>query len=782
MVALLLAIALGGQQPAVTARVNREAVALGDDVVLTITVEARGSAPVRIIDPDLSGLELRNTRDRTTVAMQGGVPTRVTTRVLTLRTLRAGTVVIGSVRVHQGDEVEETAPLTIAVSAPDAGVSAGLEPRIREVVRRAPPPVLEEDQVAMVVLTSADSVMLGEQVDLVVVAWFPREVRSRLRSPPTLAAPEVRGAWVYQRPAPSGIALSRRVGGGWYDLYVLHEVVFPLTSGRLEVGHAMVSYSLPLSYSFLSRELRHEVQSEPFAVSVAPQPRPRGLSGFQGAAGSGLNFRVDVPPGELRIGEAVRVRAEVQGRGNVALWPEPRLDWPVGLRAYPQEVNVGLASEQGLLGGAKAFHYLVVADSAGTHRVPAPSYVYFDVETRQYVELRAAAIEFVTPSGTGSVAAVQTVPPLMTSTRRALAASLAAALPVWARILILAFPPLVAFAIRHPPRRLWPGRERMRRAPEGPGTSPLARLEREFQELLERLVPDAHMKGGDELANALRAAGIEAPLAAHASRVRDRLRQAVYGPGGSTDPDELAAEVHEVLPALLGGAGKATRSLSAGLALILLCVGLSAIATAQSPERLYEAGAVRIAADSFAARAAEDPLVTAHWYNLGNALNRLGESVRARAAWLRAARLAPRHPAVKRALATSSAPNLASERVTWVAPVTPAEAFGAAAVVWLACWIAIGLKVRARYAALLVALAVLVAAYGAYVTSRYEARVALVLTSGTPMRPAPYGPALATRELDEGDAVRIEREQGAWVLVRQGEARGWLLRSEVVRL
>ncbi len=114
----------------------------------------------------------------------------------------------------------------------------------------------------------------------------------------------------------------------------------------------------------------------------------------------------------------------------------------MGLRAYPQEVNVSLASERGLLGGAKAFHYLVVADSAGTHRVPAPSYVYFDVETRQYVELRAAAIEFVTPTGSGSVAPVQTVPPLMSSTRRALAARLAAALPVWARILMIAFPPL----------------------------------------------------------------------------------------------------------------------------------------------------------------------------------------------------------------------------------------------------------------------------------------------------------------------------------------------------
>ena len=62
-------------------------------------------------------------------------------------------------------------------------------------------------------------------------------------------------------------------------------------------------------------------------------------------------------------------------------------------------------------------------------------------------------------------------------------------------------------------------------------------------------------------------------------------------------------------------------------------------ARAQSAEDLYDAGAFRVAADSFSARAAAGPDVPAHWYNLGNALYRLGDDAGARAAWVRAARL-----------------------------------------------------------------------------------------------------------------------------------------------
>src|SRR2546425_11788771 len=97
--------------------------------------------------------------------------------------------------------------------------------------------------------------------------------------------------------------------------------------------------------------------------------------------------------------------------------------------------------------------------------------------------------------------------------------------------------------------------------------------------------------------------------------------------------------------------------------LCLVVLGAPLVARAQTPsaEALYEAGALRAAADSFAARAAAAPRVAAHWYNLGATLYRAGADGKATAAWTIAARLAPRDPRVRRARGRPPLPGAAGE-------------------------------------------------------------------------------------------------------------------------
>src|SRR5213076_679939 len=165
---------------------------------------------------------------------------------------------------------------------------------------------------------------------------------------------------------------------------------------------------------------------------------------------------------------------------------------------------------------------------------------------------------------------------------------------------------------------------------------------------------DPVARDGDGLARALRAAGVESAVADHVMRLRDRLRAARYGPRGLGDAAELAAELAQVLKVLDAepASGDPRRWL------VAVCVGVFvgaapppglALAQAPSAEALYDIGALRAAADSFAARAAARPGVAAHWYNLGATLYRAGADGKAAAAWAIAARLTPRAPLVRRA-------------------------------------------------------------------------------------------------------------------------------------
>jgi len=759
------------QQPAIRATVDRETVARGDTVVLTIRVTARGNEPVRIGNPELAGLLLVETRETSRVQMVDGVAQRVTERVARLVAVSTGRAVVSGLRVEQGSRIAEAPPVSVTVT-PVAAEPAALDPGVRRLLDRLPPPPSPE-QVVVQLVPSRTAVVLGDQVDLVTVAWFPREIRSRIRAVPGFEGPDVQGAWAYQHAGPAGVALSRRVGERWYDAFVQYQTVFPLRTGTVRVGRARIAYSLPLTYSFLSRELRHVVQSDSVLIEVAPYPASGRPSSFTGAAAGGLALRLAPTTHAMSVGDAATVSVSLEGRGNVALWPEPAIRWPAGLRAYPGEVHVSVARVEGSVRGTKTFTYLLVADSAGTYRVRPPAYGYYDLDARRYVQLAAAPLEIAAQPGPGPAVLRIEPPPLMPADRSRLAFVRRVPPAAWAALGGLPILLLTLGRVRLPSRRPRP--------PVRPDRGELDSLDRRFRRELERVVPLAPWRDGDGLADALRAAGVEATLANHVARVRDRLRQALYGRGGAPDAAELQAEVQEVLRALLGerpGAPRSGAFTRAGLALLLL----PAVARAQdaSPERLYEAGALRAAADSFAARAAREPEVAAHWYNLGNVWYRLGADARAEAAYLKAARLEPRDALIQRACGLVPPPDAWSERLLWVAPVTPEEALAAAAGLWVLGSLLVGFRRWRPIALGALALALAAGGYGASALRRYHQPVAITLTGETPLREAPYGNASAPRRLREGAAVLVERVREGWYLVAHGETRGWVMRGEVL--
>ncbi len=765
MFALALLLFQGGP-PSLSASVDRDRVAVGEEVVLSVRAVSHSVEPLQVTLAPMNGFEVIGRSEQTEVSLGAG-PTRVTTLEVELRALRAGVLPLGPVRARQGQQILQTGALKVTVTAgPGTATAATLSPRVKRILERAPPPS-RGGKAAVSVLASADTVFVGEQVDVVTAAWFPRELRSQLRRPPTLQPPAAEGVWSYPQPVPPGIAASRRVGGTWYDLFVMHQVIFPLVPGQLRITEASLRYSVPVAVQFFSQEEPFTLESRPVTLTVRALPEAGKPAGFSGAVGRGIAIARSVRPAAGRAGEALNVDVAVSGRGNVALWPTPELVWPASVRAYTDKVDDQLATASGVMGGTKTFHELAVPDSVGTLVLPALRYPYFDLDTRSY-RVAAAPATAVSVAEAPEAATARALPPeLITDASAPLAERITTVVPAWLWALVVLLPPALALAQSARARRIV-------RRPRPSGISATG-ADRRLHAALRALVPDVDRYSGPALSSALRAAGIDATTAARVTAAREAYLAARYGPQPEgADASQLARELDELTERL--GATSRRGPRRAALASLLLLTLASGVRAQTNPEQLYHAGALRAAADGFARRARAEPDVPAHWYALGAAQYRLGAEGAATAAWLRAARLAPRAAAVRRALRMVPAPDDESAHREWIAPVTPSELALAALACWLLGW-TFFLRGRGRIGARVVGLvgAALVIGCAAFALADWYREPLAIVADAEPLRLSPHGRAPELASLAAGTAVRPLRQDGGWWLVRAEEARtGWV--------
>src|SRR3989441_2499553 len=438
--------------PDVTARVDRARLGLGEELQLTIRARARGGEAVTLDLPRLNGFLVIGTHELTEVSVGGtGGPVRTLVRELELRAVRAGTLVIGPVRARAGGAQVATTAIAVVVDSTAAAPAAALTPIARALIEGAPVPQ-RNDRVALTIIVPDDTVLAGQQLDVVAAAWFPRELRDRMHRPPLVTLQTPQRVWAYPAVVPFDVTASRQVRGAMMDLFVAHQVVFPLAAGHVVIPPASVEYAVPATFSFFSREDRYTLQSDTVALTVLPLPAAGRSAGDRDVVARGLTLHLSAAPADARVGEPLEITAAVAGVGNVALWPEPAVVWPRGVRAYPAEPDLALAPAGGRVAGRKTFHYLVVPDSAGTFSLPEIRYPYYDFGTGSYAVARTAPLPLVVAPGVEPRAA-RSLPPLERVGEESAADALARAVPPWGWALVLLVPPVIAGLARRRIRR-----------------------------------------------------------------------------------------------------------------------------------------------------------------------------------------------------------------------------------------------------------------------------------------------------------------------------------------
>ena len=122
-------------------------------------------------------------------------------------------------------------------------------------------------------------------------------------------------------------------------------------------------------------------------VTIHVSPLPSGKpAGFSGGVGK-FSLTPSISQTELQTNEAVTIKLDITGAGNMKLLKTPAIDWPEGFEPYDPKVTNNFSTTTAGVSGTKSIEYLAIPRSAGEYTIPAVKFSYFDIEDKAHKTL-----------------------------------------------------------------------------------------------------------------------------------------------------------------------------------------------------------------------------------------------------------------------------------------------------------------------------------------------------------------------------------------------------------
>ncbi|MCI5680940.1 MAG: BatD family protein [Bacteroidales bacterium] len=118
-------------------------------------------------------------------------------------------------------------------------------------------------------------------------------------------------------------------------------------------------------------------------VDALPSGKPAGFSGGVGH----FSLTPQISQTEVQTNDAVTIRIDITGTGNMKLLKTPTIDWPEGFEPYDPKVTNNFKTTPSGVSGTKSIEYLAIPRASGDYTIPAVSFSYFDTQDDTYKTL-----------------------------------------------------------------------------------------------------------------------------------------------------------------------------------------------------------------------------------------------------------------------------------------------------------------------------------------------------------------------------------------------------------
>jgi len=226
-----------------------------------------------------------------------------------------------------------------------------------------------------------------------------------------ISIPNFEGFWSQDIQLPQQISLQRETyNGEIFNVGTLKKtLLFPQQTGNISIGSVKIdcivqqrvrkSQSMFDDFFDSFANVKATIVSDPVSINVMPLPTPP--AAFSGAVGK-FDIRSSITTKNVRENDAITIKLDVTGNGNIKLINPPKITFPADFEVYDPKTNSNFsASDQGLNGNI-SFEYLFLPRFAGTYTIPAVNFVYFDTNSKKYVTKTTEEYQIKVAKGDGS--------------------------------------------------------------------------------------------------------------------------------------------------------------------------------------------------------------------------------------------------------------------------------------------------------------------------------------------------------------------------------------------
>ncbi|HHY83996.1 MAG TPA: protein BatD [Verrucomicrobia bacterium] len=478
---LLLCLPLIAAGATIQASLDRTTIALGERAMLSVRVEGGNSdRPPQV--PAVEGLQIVSTGPPTFLRydINGQSGTMLTYNFVVTPT-QVGEFTIPAITIASEGQQLATQPLKLSVRKPGASATQASGQELAFIRLYAP----------------TNEVYVGQ----VIVAEVQLYLHNVVRDIGNFQVTAFSADGFNKGKTVEGRQSRARVGNSIYTVVPLY---FPLTAikaGDSSLGPLRVSFAAEiinparrdpfdlLGFNTPVEQRQIALEAEGTHVRILPVPSENAPPGFAGAVGV-YSVSMSVSPTNVAVGDPIRVRLQVSGRGALDSLTLPEQPSWKDFKVYPPISRIETADPLGIQ-GTKFFELDVVPEKLEIESLPEFSFAWFDPEQKAFQTYKHPAVPLtVRPAGTAPLLAGDP------GEKRETAPPPRDILPIKQRVgaLAQARPPLIQqpwfVAAQSVPVLLWIGSVLWRRRSEWLANNPRLRRKRQAAHAVRRGLRD----------------------------------------------------------------------------------------------------------------------------------------------------------------------------------------------------------------------------------------------------------------------------------------------------